>query len=186
MSFLNRKVSIFLCFLSVTIFVDKALAAEAEDSAHLLLNVEYNGILRARGLEFTNLETQESVRIMGVDGVGMRSQQRFILETIPSGEYHLSAIFPIYNGNDSGPPIRLDEGSGVIKLFAGAINYIGDLTITTRGTGQRIDTAIGYEAKSDTLMAAVSSHRELFSSLPVLITIADNPPLRIDPGMLGL
>lgn len=83
---------IVICAAFVGIPVSPTLAAEAE--AYLLLNVESDGILSARDLVYTNVE---------------------------SGEDFLSSIYPNMNVNDIAPCIEVDHGDDII-ILAGTIN----------------------------------------------------------------
>ncbi|MDA1373053.1 MAG: hypothetical protein O2971_20195 [Proteobacteria bacterium] len=184
-----RSARFFLCSVLACLVSLTALGAEdtqQENNAFLLMNVHSSGPLSVRDLEFTNLDTEQTILIRDIAVLGRVTRVRFLLEELPAGSYYLSAIYPTHNRIDASPPIKLDSGSGVFTILEGAINYIGDLTVRTEQIGQRISTQVSYEAESDTLILAVNSEREKFASMPTFVTIADYDPVPVDPKLLGL
>jgi len=105
---------------------------------------------------------------------------------LPAGEYYLSRINPIVNARNNAPSIEVGEEDGVITILADTINYIGDFIFKSRERGRGVASSFDYEPSSDTLMAAVSSERELFESMDVVISIAGNAPVLVDKRLLGL
>jgi len=175
----------FLALFGLVVFSSSLNAAESE-STYLLLNVDTTGPLMARDIEFTNVDTGDTVMINDVINMGRYTQTHYFLLPIEPGLYYLSKIFPTHNRIDASPAIDVDERSGIITIQENAINYIGDVIIKTRDMGPRVTSLVTYEANSRTLIHGVSSERELFERLDVVVTIAGHHPVPVDKSLLGL
>lgn len=156
-----------------------------EDSV-ILLKVESTGVLSVRDLTFTNTETGAEVWIRDLMGLGRTGPEKYVMQDLPAGEYYLSAIHTMSNGNDSPRPIEPGKDDAVITLLPGTINYIGDFILESREFGAGIRSGFDFEANTATLMAAVVSKEETFRRMEVAITIPGNNPIPVDKKLLGL
>ncbi|NKB34817.1 MAG: hypothetical protein GKR91_17110 [Pseudomonadales bacterium] len=168
------------------LFSSGLVAAAESEETYLLLNVDTTGPLMARDVEFTNVDTGETVLVKDVIELGRYTQTHFYLLPINPGLYYLSKIYPTHNRIDASPAIDVDERSGIITIQENAINYIGDVIIETKDMGPRVSTLVTYEANSRTLVHAVSSEREIFERLETVVTIAGHYPVPVDKQLLGL
>lgn len=182
---MKRLVTLAIAIVSMTGF-GATLARAAEADAYLLLNVESDGILSARDLVFTRVDSGEEVWIRDLLNLGRAGSPKYILEQLPAGEYYLSSIYPNVNVNDTAPRIEADESDGVITILSGSINYIGDFLFRSREQGRGIASSFDYEPNSNTLIAAVTAERELFENMDVVVSIAGNAPVPVDKKLLGL
>lgn len=162
------------------------VVAEEVANTYLLVNVESDGILSAKDLVFTNVETDAEVWIRDLLTLGRAGARKYRLEALPAGEYYLSSIHPVANVNDAASRIETKKSAGVITIRAGSINYIGDLLFKSRERGRGVRSSFDYEPNSNTLIAAVGAERELFQRLDVVISIAGNAPVLVEKQLLGL
>ena len=186
---MNKKIMrifslLALCASFVGLPANPALAAEAD--AYLLLNAESDGVLSARDLVFTNVESGEEVWIRDLLNLGRSGSPRYIMEPLPAGEYFLSSIYPNMNVNDTAPRIEVDKGDAVITVLAGTINYIGDFMFRSRERGAGVTSSFDYVPNSNTLVAAVTAERETFLNMEVVVSIPGNAPVPVDKKLLGL
>jgi len=181
------KLKILLAALMLfgTISLNSAVAEEIENT-YLLVNVESDGILSAKDLVFTNVETEVEVWIRDLLTLGRAGARKFRLQALPAGEYYLSSIHPVANVNDTASRIETKKSAGLITIRAGSINYIGDMLFKSRERGRGVRSSFDYEPNSETLIAAVGAERELFQRLDVVISIAGNAPMLVEKSLLGL
>jgi hypothetical protein len=182
-----RKLPLLLgsLLLFSAISLSGALAEEATDT-YLLLSVESDGVLAARDLVFTNVETGAEVWVRDLLSLGRAGSRKYMLQPVAAGEYYLSSIYPVANLNDNAPRIETEKSAGVISIQPGSINYIGDVLFKSRERGRGVRSSFDYEPNSNTLIAAVGAERELFQRLNVVISIAGNAPVPVDKKLLGL
>jgi len=180
-----RKILLHLVPALAILLSAQAIAAESEET-YLLLNVNTKGPLMARDIEFTNVDTGETLKVNDVLDMGRYTQTHYILLPITPGLYFLSRIYPTHNRIEASPAIEVDERSGIITIQENAINYIGDVNIETKDMGPRVSSLVSYEANSRTLVHAVNSERELFERLDTVVTIAGHYPVPVDKQLLGL
>lgn len=181
----------FLALCIITFSVVSALSSSfAADwstaDAIILLNVESDGVLSARDLVFTNVETGEEVWIRNLLNLGRAGSPKYIMEELPAGEYYLSSIYPTVNMEDNTPRIDADQSDGIITILSGTVNYIGDFIFKSREKGRGVRSSFDYEPNSATLMSAVAREGEIFRRMDVVVSIAGNAPVPVDKKLLGL
>lgn len=181
----NLKILLASFVLFSTVSLNSAVAEEIANT-YLLVNVESDGVLSAKDLVFTNVETDAEVWIRDLLTIGRAGARKYRLEALPPGEYYLSSIYPVANVNDTASRIETKKNAGVITIRAGSINYIGDMLFKSRERGRGVRSSFDYEPNSNTLIAALEDERELFQRLDVVISIAGNAPLLVDKKLLGL
>ncbi len=188
---MSRKIitmlaSLVLLISTLSIGLSQAIAAEDLADSYLLMHSESDGVLSARDLVFTNVDTGAEVWIRDLLSLGRAGSRKYIMQQLPAGEYYLSSIYPTVSIKDNAPRIAVDEDKGVITILAGTINYIGDFLFESRETGRGVESSFGYEPNSNTLIAALTAERELFERMDVSISIAGNAPVPVDKKLLGL
>ncbi len=178
--------SALLALCASLVGLPASLSLATETDAYLLLNAESDGVLSARDLVFTNVESGEEVWIRGLLNLGRAGSPRYIMEPLTAGEYFLSSIYPNMNVNDTAPRIEVDMGEAVITILPGTINYIGDFMFRSRERGAGVASSFDYVPNSNTLVAAVTAEREIFQNMDVAVTIPGNAPVPVDKKLLGL
>lgn len=161
-------------------------AAEESADAYLLMHVESDGVYSARDLVYTNVDTGADVWIRDLLSLGRAGSRKYIMQPLPAGKYYLSSIYPTVSIKDNAPRIAQDKDNGVITILAGTINYIGDFIFESREVGRGVRSNVNYETNPNTLMAAVTTERELFENMDVVVSIAGNAPVPVDKKLLGL
>ncbi len=165
------------------------IAEEIQSPTYLLLNYSEIGPFDVSEIVLTESESKKEFTISNIQSI-KRGASNYILTEIEPGNYYASGVYVLLASSDIGGRINIDDKNALIEVVENSINYIGDIRVDSRGPGVGLNVInplkFEFSPNAATLIAAASDEPELFRTMDVVASIANNVPVIINKKLLDI